>query len=112
MSKREPKSMRQKRIYEIVRSYAGALVTCENLACELDVTERTIRSDIDELICEYPIEKVRGNGGGVRLQAGFRPLKLLHSPEQIAVLEKYKAMADCPEDVARFEEMMRMCEFR
>ena len=109
MSKREPKADRQKRIYEIVR--ARGHVTSSSLAAELGVTERTIRSDVEELSCEYPIEIVPGNGGGIRLQAGFTPLKLVHTPEEIAVLNKYKALADCPEDVAIFEKMIRKCSF-
>lgn len=109
MSKREPKADRQKRIYEIVRSRGH--VTSSSLAEELGVSERTIRSDVLELSCEYPIEIVPGNKGGIRLQAGFSPLKLVHTPEQIAVLNKYKALADCPEDAAAFEQMIKMCSF-
>ncbi len=109
MSKREPKDYRQKRIYEIVRQRGH--VTCSYLAGELHVTERTIRSDIEELSCVYPIETVSGNGGGIRLQEGFTPLKLAHSPKEIAVLNKYKQFADCPEDLAIFESMIRKCIF-
>ncbi|MCR5848003.1 MAG: HTH domain-containing protein [Lachnospiraceae bacterium] len=109
MSKREPKAYRQKRIYEIVRERGH--VTCSCLASELHVTERTIRSDIEELSCEYPIETVSGNGGGIRLQEGFTLLKLAHSPKEIAVLNKYKQFADCPEDLAIFESMIRKCIF-
>lgn len=109
MSKREPKADRQKRIYEIVRERGH--VTCSCLASELHVSERTIRSDVEELTCEYPIETVSGNGGGIRLQEGFMPLSLAHSPREIAVLNKYKQYADCPEELAIFESMIRKCIF-
>ena len=43
---------------------------CE-IAEELCVSDRTIRSDLVKLTTEYPIEVVRGNGGGVRLPDGY-----------------------------------------
>jgi len=109
MSQRTPKAERQQRLYEIVRERGH--VTCEYLSRELYVSKRTISSDVKELMLEYPIEMVPGNGGGVRLQAGFTPLKLAHSPEEIKVLKKYMSRADCPEDVAVFERMIRKCCF-
>ena len=39
---------------------------CE-IAQEFSVSDRTIYSDLVALTTEYPIETVRGNGGGVRL---------------------------------------------
>lgn len=36
----------------------------ENLAQELNVSIRTIKYDIEELACSYPIETVRGRYGG------------------------------------------------
>ncbi len=109
MSKRTPKAERQQMLYEIVRQRGH--VTSEYLSSELHVSERTIRSDVMELMCQYPIEMVQGNGGGVRLQEGISPLKLAHSPEEIAVLNKYKQLADCPEDLVIFEQMIRKCCF-
>ena len=42
--------------------------TVENLASEFGVSEKTIRRDIEELSCSYPIETVRGRyGGGVKV---------------------------------------------
>jgi len=38
------------------------------LASELQVSVRTIKYDIEELKKEYPLETMRGNGGGVCLQ--------------------------------------------
>lgn len=40
--------------------------TCENLACEFHVSKRMIYSDIELLTCSYPIETVRGHGGGFK----------------------------------------------
>lgn len=46
--------------------------TCDNLANEFNVSERTIRRDIAVLMCSYPIETVcGGHGGGVRIADGF-----------------------------------------
>lgn len=109
MSQKIPKAERQQSIYEVIRQRGHD--TCANLAFEFGVTERTIRSDILELSCKYPIECAPGNGGGVRLQEGFALLQLAHTPEEIAVLNKYKQLADCPEDLAIFEQMIRKCCF-
>lgn len=45
--------------------------TCENLAHEFHVSKRTIYSDIELLMCSYPIETVRGHGGGFKIAEGF-----------------------------------------
>lgn len=46
--------------------------TCANLAHEFNVCQRTIRYDIEELMCSYPIETVCGRfGGGVRVLDGY-----------------------------------------
>lgn len=52
--------------------------TCANLAHEFHVCQRTIRYDIEALMCSYPIETICGRfGGGVRVNAAscffFRP---------------------------------------
>ncbi|WDC85754.1 HTH domain-containing protein [Caloramator sp. mosi_1] len=46
--------------------------TMKNLAFEFGVTERTIRNDINILSLSYPIETIRGNGGGVRIMDGYK----------------------------------------
>ena len=46
--------------------------TCANLAHEFNVCQRTIRYDIEALMCSYPIETVCGRfGGGVRVLDGY-----------------------------------------
>lgn len=46
--------------------------TYEHLALEFGVSKRTIRYDIEALMCRYPIETVCGRyGGGVRLADGY-----------------------------------------
>lgn len=46
--------------------------TCENLANEFRVSKRTIYSDIELLMCSYPVETVCGRyGGGVKVPDGF-----------------------------------------
>ncbi len=70
--------------------------TCENLADDLNVSRETIRNDIAALMCRYPIETVRGCGGGVRVADGFylyRDSKSL-TPKQCEVLKKLSAQMD------------------
>ena len=64
------------------------------LASELGVTDRTIRADILALTAEYPLETVRGNGGGVRIADWYHPHKNILSREQISVLEQLLPQAD------------------
>ena len=46
--------------------------TCANLAHEFHVCQRTIRYDIEALMCSYPIETVCGRfGGGGRVMEGY-----------------------------------------
>lgn len=58
--------------------------TMVDLARELGVTHRTIKTDIDTLTTDYryPVETIRGNGGGIRFADGFSPYKGLLSSEQ------------------------------
>ncbi|MDD6571843.1 MAG: HTH domain-containing protein, partial [Thermoflexaceae bacterium] len=64
------------------------------LASELGVSDRTIRTDILALTAEYPLETVRGNGGGVRIADWYHPHKNILSKEQISVLEQMLLVAD------------------
>lgn len=66
-------------------------VTYLELAQECGVSRETIRKDILDLMCSYPIETVRGRYGGVRTLPGFslRPKTL--SSEQTAFLEGLKS---------------------
>jgi len=70
--------------------------TYDNLAYEFNVSKMTIRRDIAELMCSYPIETVRGrNGGGVRVMDGYyRNYKpAVHqnlTPKQTALLRRLK----------------------
>lgn len=70
--------------------------TYENLAQEFHVCERTIRYDIASLMRSYPIETVRGHGGGIKVADGFylyRDAKSL-TPEQCNVLKKLSTQLD------------------
>jgi predicted DNA-binding transcriptional regulator YafY len=60
----------------------------EQLADELEVTERTIRRDIVRLRdLGYPVDTVHGLGGGYRLQAGAAlPPLMLDADEAVATL--------------------------
>ncbi len=76
------------------------------LARELEVTDRTIRADILALTAEYPLETVRGNGGGVRIADWYHPHKNILSREQISVLEQLIPQAD-EEQKRVLDQMLR-----
>jgi transcriptional antiterminator len=60
--------------------------TMGSLAVELGVTDRTIRSDINVLTVDYPLDTVRGNGGCVKVADWYHPHKNILSQEQQTVL--------------------------
>ncbi|WDC85921.1 HTH domain-containing protein [Caloramator sp. mosi_1] len=62
--------------------------TMKNLAFEFGVTERTIRNDINILSLSYPIETIRGNGGGVRIMDGYKLNQKYLKPEQEELLRR------------------------
>lgn len=63
--------------------------TVANLAEEFGVNEKTIRRDIEELACSYPIETVRGRyGGGVKVMDWYRRNQKTLSMEQASLLKK------------------------
>ena len=64
------------------------------LARELGVSDRTIRTDILALTAEYPLETVRGNGGGVRIADWYHPHKNILTTEQMTVLQQLMLVAD------------------
>ena len=46
--------------------------TVKHLAAEFQVSERTIKYDIEELTLTYPIDTIRGRyGGGVKVKDGY-----------------------------------------
>jgi predicted DNA-binding transcriptional regulator YafY len=60
-----------------------------DLAREFGVSYKTIKTDIDILTADYryPVETIRGNGGGIRFAEGFSPYKgLLTSEQRQAIL--------------------------
>ena len=59
-----------------------------NLAEEFGVNERTIRRDLLELGCSYPIETTRGNGGGVKIADWYHRDRRYLSPEQADLLSR------------------------
>jgi len=68
--------------------------TMGQLANELGVTDRTIRSDITALTVDYPLKTIRGNGGCVRIADNYYPHKNIFSQEQQAVLIRLMVKAD------------------
>lgn len=63
--------------------------TIDNLSQEFGVSRRTIRYDIEELSCAYPIESVKGRyGGGVRVLDGYYIGRKYLKPRQQELLKK------------------------
>jgi predicted DNA-binding transcriptional regulator YafY len=74
----------------------------KDLACQLGVSVRTVKYDVEALMTEYPIETARGHGGCVMLPSGFREYKGDITVEQqnallsaISVLDKAQAKVLC-----------------
>lgn len=59
-----------------------------NLANEFGVTTRTIRNDINILSLSYPIETIRGHGGGVKVADGYYLHRKYLKPKQQELLER------------------------
>lgn len=64
------------------------------LANELNVTSRTIRTDITALIANYPLETQRGNGGCVKVADWYHPHRNILSCEQQRVLSELTNVCD------------------
>lgn len=68
--------------------------TYDNLARDFNVSKMTIRRDVAELMCSYPIETVHGGRhGGVRVMDGFplyhrNPDHKTLNPKQIELLKR------------------------
>lgn len=61
--------------------------TIANLAAEFGVSIRTVKLDIQDLMCFYPIETVRGRyGGGVKVMEWYHPTQSKLNQEQIGLL--------------------------
>ena len=61
-------------------------VTYRELADEYGITWRTAKRDIDILNETIPLETVRGNGGGVKVQDGWHSNRLYMNQEQKMLL--------------------------
>jgi hypothetical protein len=80
-------SARREAIVRIL--YTRGKCTMVDLARELGVSRRTIKTDIDTLTSDYryPMEILRGNGGGIRFIEGFSPYRGLLFSEQRGTLQ-------------------------
>lgn len=77
-----------------------------NLARELGVSTRTLRTDIEILTTQYPLETVRGNGGGVHLDKSYHPYKNTLSRQQTEVLQNLLGRATDEERIV-LEQLIR-----
>ena len=68
--------------------------TMRQLAEELGVTMRTIRSDILVLTVDYPLETQRGHGGCVKVADWYHPHRSILSDEQQRVLKQLMSTGD------------------
>lgn len=83
-------SANERRQNILAELFSNRYDTCENLAHKFNVTPRTIYSDVEMLMCSYPIESVRGRYGGVKVADWFNPGSTSLGPEQFALLVKMK----------------------
>ena len=85
----------ERRQYMLNRLFSGEVLKSEQLADELNVSERTVRRDVDAITCEYPVEAVRGRyGGGIKMADWFRPSRKVLTKEQIAAIRKAAQFLD------------------
>ena len=61
---------RRLEIIEIIKS--NSITSLSSIARQLDVSYRTIRTDIEVISLSYPIEVLPGAAGGVRVIPGYR----------------------------------------
>lgn len=71
--------------------------TMGQLAQELGVSVRTIRTDMALLAVKYPLKTVRGNGGCVKLADGYNYHEKILSQEQETVLTQMLDRANEPQ---------------
>ncbi|MCM1219813.1 MAG: DeoR family transcriptional regulator [Lachnospiraceae bacterium] len=79
-----------------------------NLAFEFGVTQRTIRHDILELSCTYPIYTVKGCGGGVFVEEWYKLDQKFFTKEDVDLLLRLMPYADGA-DKARLQSLI--CNF-
>ena len=81
---------RAERRDEILRViYTQRRESIANLAVEFGVSVRTIKYDVEALMCLHPIETVRGcYGGCVKVLDWFFPTKTRLCAERIALLKR------------------------
>ena len=60
--------------------------TIANLAAEFDVSIRTVKLDVQDLMCSYPIETVCRRHGGVQVVEWFHPTQSKMNPKQVSLL--------------------------
>ena len=65
-----------------------------NLASEFDVSVRTIKYDIEHLMCSVPIFTTKGNGGCIRVADGWYYSYTYLTEQQEALLQKLSDSAD------------------
>lgn len=70
--------------------------TVANLAERFNVSVRTIKYDIEELMLSHPIETVRGRYGGcVKVSDWYHPTRTKLCPEQMALLKRLATSLEC-----------------
>lgn len=68
--------------------------TITNLATEFEVSERTIRRDVEILSYTEPLYTQPGRNGGVYVVEGYQPSRMYMSEEELKVLCKIRDASD------------------
>ena len=78
-----------------MREYLSARrkATYQELAEEYGITWRTAKRDIEILSVTVPLETIRGNGGGVKVQDGWHSNRLyMNSEQKMLLIELHEAL--------------------
>ena len=82
-------------------------VPMRELAEEFGVSTRTIRSDMNFLETNYPLETAEGNGGGVKLADWYKPHRRMFRQKHIDAIKRAMPNAT-EEDAEAFQELLQM----
>ena len=92
------KTAAERRDHIMAKLRSARQATIASLLEELGCSRRTLLYDIESLSASgFPIETVRGHGGGIKLMDWYHPQRISLCPEQMSLLRKIAPMLDVKE---------------
>lgn len=79
--------------------------TYQQIANKFHVSYNTARNDVELLMCSYPVEPVKGKGGGIRAMDGWYASRRYLTAKQEALLREL-ALGLQPEDRQTMESIL------